>query len=68
METTTQTQTLLFAAELIEEDGAYTLVVEDVTKGTVQSTAVPKAMVDKLPVFLTALTAKLGPVQPCRGR
>ncbi|MGW1126197.1 hypothetical protein [Streptomyces sp. NPDC002526] len=63
----TSTQTLLFAAELIEENGTYTLVVEDVDKGTVQSTPVPKAMVDKLPVFLAALTARLGPVQPRRG-
>ncbi|WP_328903878.1 hypothetical protein OHR86_31530 [Streptomyces sp. NBC_00441] len=63
----TSTRTLLFAAELIEENGTYTLVVEDVDKGTVQSTPVPKAMVDKLPLFLTALTARLGPVQPRRG-
>ncbi|MFF7340866.1 hypothetical protein ACFZAT_26520 [Streptomyces sp. NPDC008163] len=63
----TSTQTLLFAAELIEEDGTYTLVVEDVDKGTVQSTPVPKAMVDKLPVFLAALTARLGPEPPRRG-
>ncbi|MFJ7625355.1 hypothetical protein ACIQZN_02545 [Streptomyces sp. NPDC097595] len=63
----TSTQTLLFAAELIEDNGAYTLVVEDVNKGTVQSTPVPKAMVDKLPVFLAALTARLGPEQPRRG-
>ncbi|MGW2477704.1 hypothetical protein [Streptomyces sp. NPDC001665] len=63
----TSTQTLLFAAELIEDNGTYTLVVEDVDKGTVQSTPVPKAMVDKLPVFLAALTARLGPEQPRRG-
>ncbi|TRV72176.1 hypothetical protein FKN01_30645 [Streptomyces sp. 130] len=64
----TSTQTLLFAAELIEENGTYTLVVEDVAKGTVQSTPVPRAMVDKLPVFLATLTAKLGPVRQRRGR
>ncbi|SEE29674.1 hypothetical protein SAMN05216483_5848 [Streptomyces sp. 2131.1] len=52
-----RTQTLLFAAELVQDNGTYTLVVEDVTAGTVQSTPVPKAMVDKLPVFLAALTA-----------
>ncbi|NEC63857.1 hypothetical protein [Streptomyces sp. SID9727] len=63
----TSTQTLLFAAELVEDNGTYTLVVEDVRKGTVQSTPVPEAMVDKLPVFLAALTAKLGPVRPRRG-
>jgi len=63
----TSTQTLLFAAELIEDNGTYTLVVEDVGKGTVQSTPVPKAMVDKLPAFLAALTAKLSPVQRSRG-
>ncbi|OKJ73048.1 hypothetical protein [Streptomyces sp. CB02460] len=63
----TSTQTLLFAAELIEENGTYTLVVEDVDKGTVQSTPVPRAMVDRLPVFLAALTARFGPEQPRRG-
>lgn len=63
----TATQTLLFAAELIEQNGTYTLVVEDVAKGTVQSTPVPRAMVDKLPVFLAALTARLGPERPRRG-
>ncbi|WP_202231989.1 hypothetical protein [Actinacidiphila reveromycinica] len=57
----TSTRTLLFAAELVEEDGGYALVVRDVVRGTVQTTPVPKAMVDKLPVFLSALAAKLGP-------
>ncbi|WLQ32047.1 hypothetical protein P8A18_00715 [Streptomyces castrisilvae] len=64
----TSTQTVLFAAELVEENGAYALVVEDVRKGTVQTTPVPGAMVDKLPVFLAALTAKLAPVRQRRGR
>ncbi|MFB8037910.1 hypothetical protein ACFC5Z_34315 [Streptomyces sp. NPDC056004] len=62
----TSTQTLLFAAELIEENGTYALVVQDVRRGTVQTTPVPKAMVDKLPTFLSALTAKLNPVPPRR--
>ncbi|MFJ9952664.1 hypothetical protein [Kitasatospora sp. NPDC091207] len=57
----TSTQTLLFAAELVEENGSYALVVEDVRRGTVQTTPVPKSMVDKLPVFLSALAAKLDP-------
>ncbi|WP_330241897.1 hypothetical protein [Streptomyces sp. NBC_00525] len=64
----TSTQTLLFAAELVEENGTYSLVVEDLRKGTVQTTPVPKSMVDKLPVYLAALAAKLGPVRPRRGR
>ncbi|MFF7365778.1 hypothetical protein [Streptomyces sp. NPDC008125] len=64
----TATQRLLFAAELVEENGTYALVVQDVRTGTVQTTPVPKAMVDKLPTFLSALTAKLGPVQQRRRR
>ncbi|MEU1351344.1 hypothetical protein ACFYPA_04645 [Streptomyces sp. NPDC005775] len=56
------TQTLLFAAELVEENGTYALVVQDVRRGTVQTTPVPRAMVDKLPTFLSALTTKLNPV------
>ncbi|MFF7637484.1 hypothetical protein ACFZB9_30720 [Kitasatospora sp. NPDC008050] len=62
----TSTRTLLFAAELVEENGTYALVVEDVRRGTVQSTPVPKNMVDKLPVFLSALAAKLNPTPPRR--
>ncbi|WP_371478931.1 hypothetical protein [Kitasatospora sp. NBC_00315] len=62
----TSTQTLLFAAELVEENGTYALVVEDVRSGTVQTTPVPKNMVDKLPTFLSALAAKLNPAPPRR--
>ena len=62
----TSTQTLLFAAELVEDNGTYALVVEDLRRGTVQTTPVPKNMVDKLPVFLSALAAKLNPVPPPR--
>ncbi|MER7771516.1 hypothetical protein [Kitasatospora sp. NPDC096140] len=57
----TSTETLLYAAELVEEDGAFTLVVQDVRRGTVQTTPVPRSMVDRLPVFLSALSAKLNP-------
>ncbi|WP_335982936.1 MULTISPECIES: hypothetical protein [Streptomycetaceae] len=57
----TSTRTLLFTAELVEEDGSYALLVRDLRRGTVQTTAVPKAMVDKLPTFLSALAAKLAP-------
>ncbi|MFD4535473.1 hypothetical protein ACFWNL_12355 [Kitasatospora sp. NPDC058397] len=62
----TSTRTLLFAAELVEENGTYTLVVEDVRRGGIQTTPVPKAMVDKLPTFLSALAAKLDPAPPTR--
>ncbi|MEW1865598.1 hypothetical protein OG896_38265 [Streptomyces sp. NBC_00669] len=62
----TSTRTLLFAAELVEEDGSYALVVQDLRRGTVQTTPVPKAMVDKLPAFLSALAAKLNPIPPRR--
>ncbi|MFD0396645.1 hypothetical protein ACFVHI_00965 [Kitasatospora sp. NPDC127121] len=64
----TSTGTLLYAAELVEENGAYTLVLQDVRRDTVQTTPVPKAMVDRLPTFLSALTAKLNPVPPSRRR
>ncbi|MFI9361611.1 hypothetical protein ACIG5E_11165 [Kitasatospora sp. NPDC053057] len=63
----TSTETLLYAAELVEENGTYTLVVQDVRRDTVQTTPVPKAVVDKLPTFLAALSAKLNPL-PSRGR
>ncbi|MFD7630699.1 hypothetical protein ACFV7Q_32545 [Streptomyces sp. NPDC059851] len=52
-------ETLLYAAELVEEDGTYTLVVQDVVRDTVQVTPVPKSAVDKLPTFLTVLSSKL---------
>jgi hypothetical protein len=58
----TSTRTLLFAAELVEENGVHTLVVRDMRTGTVRTTPVPKVMVDKLPTFLAALAAKLNPV------
>ncbi|MEU2393458.1 hypothetical protein [Streptomyces sp. NPDC007369] len=54
-------ETLLYAAELVEEDGAYTLVVQDVVRNTVQVTPVPKSAVDKLPTFLSVLSSKLNP-------
>ncbi|MFD7589615.1 hypothetical protein ACFV84_29755 [Kitasatospora sp. NPDC059811] len=62
----TSTGTLLYAAELVEENGTYTLVLQDVRRDTVQTTPVPKAMVDRLPTFLSALTAKLNPAPPRR--
>ncbi|ROR46570.1 hypothetical protein [Kitasatospora cineracea] len=63
----TFTRTLLFAAELVEEDGAHILLDEDVPCGTIQSIPVSKGMVDKLPVYLSALVAKLNPPsQGCR--
>ncbi|MFH8384838.1 hypothetical protein ACH4E7_28515 [Kitasatospora sp. NPDC018058] len=69
METSMDTsmETLLYAAELVEENGTFTLVIQDVRRGTVQTTPVPKSMVDKLPTFLSALSAKLNPV-PSRDR
>jgi len=61
METSMETsmETLLYAAELVERDGTYELVVQDLARDTVQSTPVPKSMVDRLPVFLSALSSKL---------
>ncbi|MGW0948337.1 hypothetical protein ACWD4O_38095 [Streptomyces sp. NPDC002623] len=53
-------ETVLYAAELVQEDGAYKLVVQDVVRDTVQVTPVPKSAVDRLPVFLSALSSKLG--------
>lgn len=63
----TSMETLLYAAELVEENGTYTLVFQDVARDTVQTTPVPKSMVDKLPVFLTAFSARLNST-PSRGR
>ncbi|MQS17001.1 hypothetical protein F7Q99_33635 [Streptomyces kaniharaensis] len=60
-------ETLLYTAELIQEGDTYTLVVQDLVRDTVQTTPVPKTAVDRLPVFLSALTAKLNSV-PSRGR
>jgi hypothetical protein len=63
----TSVETLLYAAELVEENGSYTLVVQDVVRDTVQTTPVPKAMVAKLPTFLAALTSRLN-LAPSRRR
>ncbi|MFJ9648862.1 hypothetical protein ACWEPM_37405 [Streptomyces sp. NPDC004244] len=57
-------ETLLYAAELVEEDGAYRLVVQDVVRDTVQVIPVPRSAVDKLPTFLRALNSKLNPAAP----
>jgi len=54
-------ETLLYAAELVREDGAYKLVVQDVVRDTVQVTPVPESAVARLPVFLSVLSSKLGP-------
>ncbi|MFF1867690.1 hypothetical protein [Streptomyces sp. CB03911] len=63
----TSVETLLYAAELVEENGNYTLLVQDLRRDTVQTTPVPRTMVDKLPVFLSALSAKLA-AAPARSR
>ncbi|MGW7609897.1 hypothetical protein ACWGKW_21975 [Streptomyces sp. NPDC054766] len=60
-------ETLLYAAELVEEDGTYKLVVQDVVRGTVQVTPVPEFAVARLPVFLSVLSSKLGSAS-ARGR
>ncbi|MEV5902741.1 hypothetical protein [Streptomyces sp. NPDC052127] len=60
-------ETLLYAAELVEEDGTYKLVVQDVVRDTVQVTPVPESAVARLPVFLSVLSSKLGSA-PARGR
>ncbi|MEU9451865.1 hypothetical protein [Streptomyces sp. NPDC048277] len=60
-------ETLLYAAELVQEDGTYKLVVQDVVRDTVQVTTVPKSAVDKLPVVLSVLSSKLGSAS-ARGR
>ncbi|MGW1228156.1 hypothetical protein [Streptomyces sp. NPDC001515] len=59
---------LLYAAELVEENGGFTLVLQDVNRGTVQTTPVPGSMVDKLPVFFAALKAKCDPAAQRRRR
>ncbi|MER7463212.1 hypothetical protein [Streptomyces sp. NPDC097981] len=54
---------LLYTAELIEEGGTYKLVVQDMRRDTVQTTPVPRTAVDRLPVFLSALSSKLNSSQ-----
>ncbi|MFB7506485.1 hypothetical protein [Streptomyces broussonetiae] len=53
-------ETLLYAAELVREDGTYKLVVQDVVRDTVQVTPVPESAVARLPAFLSVLSSKLG--------
>ena len=60
-------ETLLFAAEPVEEDGTYKPVVQDVVRDTVRITPVPESAVDKLPTLLSVLSPKLG-TAPARGR
>ncbi|MEU0435216.1 hypothetical protein ABZ153_26900 [Streptomyces sp. NPDC006290] len=60
-------ETLLYAAELVEEDGTYKLVVQDVVRDTVQVTPVPASAVARLPVLLSVLSSKLGSAS-ARGR
>lgn len=60
-------ETLLYAAELVREDGTYKLVVRDMARDTVQVTPVPETLVARLPTFLSALSAKLGSA-PARSR
>ncbi|MER5526126.1 hypothetical protein ABT075_16230 [Streptomyces sp. NPDC002677] len=60
-------ETLLYAAELVQEDGTYKLVVQDVVRDTVQVTPVPESAVARLPAFLSVLSSKLGSA-PARGR
>ncbi|MEU1517119.1 hypothetical protein ABZ490_34060 [Streptomyces sp. NPDC005811] len=45
----------LYSAELVEENGVYTLVVTDLRRDTVQTAHVPKRAVDQLPHFLSLL-------------
>ena len=54
----THAPTLVYSAELLEQDGVFTLVVTDRTHDTVQSVQVPQRAVDKLPYFLSLLTSR----------
>ncbi|KAB1979311.1 hypothetical protein [Streptomyces triticiradicis] len=49
------TGTLLYSAELIQEGGAYKLVVTDRLRHTVQTAYVSRRAVEQLPVFLSKL-------------
>ncbi|MGW4562395.1 hypothetical protein ACWEN3_08305 [Streptomyces sp. NPDC004561] len=49
--------TPLYSAELIQEDGAYKLVVTDRLRHTVQTTYVPRRAVEQLPTFLSRLNS-----------
>ncbi|MPY31200.1 hypothetical protein FNH09_07735 [Streptomyces adustus] len=49
------TGTPLYSAELIQEGGAYKLVVTDRQRHTVQATYVSRRAVEQLPAFLSKL-------------
>ena len=51
-------ETPLYSAELLEEDGAYKLVVRNEADGTVQIAYIPQRAVDKLPYFLSLLNSR----------
>ncbi|MDX3571762.1 hypothetical protein PV648_21120 [Streptomyces sp. ID05-47C] len=51
------TGTSLYTAELIQEGSDYRLVVTDRQRQTVQTAYVPRAMVERLPAFLTKLNS-----------
>jgi hypothetical protein len=48
----------LYSAELLQEDGVFTLVVTDRVRDTVRTTHVSRKAVEKLPTFLTMLDSK----------
>ncbi|MGK4578982.1 hypothetical protein [Kitasatospora sp. HPMI-4] len=58
METATERTTVLCTAELIEENGRFTLVVRDFVRDTVQRAEVSGGAVDRLPYFLSLLRSK----------
>ncbi|MBV6697680.1 hypothetical protein [Kitasatospora aureofaciens] len=51
-------ESLLYTAELTEEDGTFTVIVRDFVNDTVQTVEVSRRAVEKLPVLLAALTSK----------
>lgn len=46
---------VLYRAELVLDDGSYTLLVRDLVRGTLQKTSVPRRTVEKLPAYLSML-------------
>lgn len=49
------TAEVLYSAEVVHDGGAYTLVVRDLVRGTLQTTTLPQRTVKKIPMYLCML-------------
>ncbi|EST28991.1 hypothetical protein [Streptomyces roseochromogenus] len=55
MEESDSATNVLYRAELVLNNGSYTLVVRDLVHGTLRMTGVPRRMVAKFPAYLSML-------------